>query len=151
MRKRAERGILILGVLFILSFLIIAGNYLRIATNPEFAEAAVQSGEYRIEAESARGTIYDRNMNPLVNRNSEFTVAVIPQAVEKNKVMSYAEDKAEFAEKFSMGQPFLFRSTSYIDESEGLTVFRIPVRYSENQIAQHLIGYTSQGEGVSGI
>lgn len=151
MRKRAERGILILGVLFILSFLIIAGNYLRIATNPEFAEAAVQSGEYRIEAESARGTIYDRNMNPLVNRNSEFTAAVIPQAVEKNKVMSYAEDKAEFAEKFSMGQPFLFRSTSYIDESEGLTVFRIPVRYSENQIAQHLIGYTSQGEGVSGI
>ena len=29
--------------------------------------------------------------------------------------------------------------------------FEIPVRYSENQPAQHLIGYTSQGEGVSGL
>lgn len=151
MRKRAESGILILGILFILSFLVIAGNYLRIAADTKYAEAASQSGKYKIEADSARGTIYDRNMIPLVNRNSEFTAAVIPQTVEKNKIIAYAEDKDGFAEKYSRGQPFLFKSTSYIDESEGLTVFRIPVRYSENQIAQHLIGYTSQGEGVSGI
>ena len=85
MRKRAERGILILGVLFILSFLIIAGNYLRIATNPEFAEAAAQSGEYRIEAESARGTIYDRNGEILAISYSTYDIYVRASNVENAK------------------------------------------------------------------
>lgn len=151
MRRRAEMGIITLGVFFALLFIIVIGRYFVLAADTSYAEKAAESRKLTIRVGGGEGNIYDRNIEPLVNNSTEFIAVAVPQAIDFSEVLSGAVDKAEFRESFENGAPFTFRSYSYMEESEGLTTFRVPIRYSENQIAQHVIGYTSQGEGITGI
>ena len=56
-----------------------------------------------------------------------------------------------FVTGYESGEPFVFECIKNTPESEGLTVFELPVRYSENQAASHIIGYLSQNDGADGI
>lgn len=151
MRRRMESGIIILSVFFALFFIVIIGNYFTLAADSKYAETAALQSSLTITIESSDGNIYDRNMNLLVNAETKYIAVAVPQAVDMEETAAYVVDKEDFYEKYSEGVPFTFECTEDTEESEGLTVFCVPVRYSENQIAQHIIGYTSQGEGVSGI
>ncbi|MCD7810760.1 MAG: penicillin-binding protein 2 [Ruminococcus sp.] len=151
MRRRMESGIIILSVFFAMFFIVIIGNYFTLAADSKYAETAALQSSLTITVESSDGNIYDRNMNLLVNTETKYIAVAVPQAVDMEETAAYAVDKEDFYEKYSEGVPFTFECTEDTEESEGLTVFCVPVRYSENQIAQHIIGYTSQGEGVSGI
>ena len=144
--KRGHFGIIILGVIFSLLFIIIIANYYIIAADPDYAAAAAEQQKITINAGAAEGNIYDRNMKPLVNADTEYIAVVVPQAVDKEAAASIAADKEEFYEKYKKGQPFTMKCTDYAEESEGLTIFQIPVRYSDDQTAQHIIGYTSDGK-----
>lgn len=151
MRRRAETGIIMLAIVFAALFTIIIGKYFRLAADTSYAEAISESRELTIDVGTGEGNIYDRNMELLVNSETEYIAVAVPQAIDRSEIAAYALDQADFKEKFDKGVPFVFKSRSYIEESNGLTVFQIPVRYSENQIAQHIVGYTSQGQGVAGI
>ncbi len=142
---------IILGIMFALAFLGVIGNYFVIASDPKYSEAAAEQQKITISAGAASGNIYDRNMQLLVNEETDYIAVVVPQSVERTEIAKFVTDKAEFQEKFDMGEPFTVKLSGYADESDGLTIFQLPVRYSENQLAQHIIGYTSQGSGVTGI
>ncbi len=150
-RKRAESGIIILGILFTLIFIIIIGNYFLLSGEHDYVKAAEQQQEITINVDCGDGGIYDRNMKPLVNNNTTYKAVCIPQAVDKNKTAKFAADKAEFEKLYSKGEPFIFECIEEAEENDGLTVFSVPQRYSDNQIAQHVIGYTSEGTGADGI
>lgn len=150
-RKKTENGIMILAVMFSLLFIVVIAKYFIIAGDPQYAEAAAENSEITINVGNGDGNIYDRNMNLLINCATEYVAVAIPQAVEREAVAQYAVDKESFYEMYDKGSPFTFKCSSYIEESNGLTVFRVPIRYSDYQLAQHIIGYTSQGEGVAGL
>ncbi|MBQ8296868.1 MAG: penicillin-binding protein 2 [Ruminococcus sp.] len=150
-RKRAETGIITLGITFAVFFVVIIGKYSALAANPKYAESAAEQRAMVINVDGGSGNIYDRNMKLLVNTETKYIAVAVPQAIDAEEAAGYAADEKEFYEKLEQGVPFTFECTEEIEESEALTVFEVPERYSDNQIAQHVIGYTSQGEGVAGI
>lgn len=98
-----------------------------------------------------RGKIYDRNMNLLVDRESDFVAAVTPVAGSYEFLKSYSSLDA-VREKIEKGYPFTARVNEKI-ENEYIRTFSVPRRYSEGDIATHLIGYvdSSGKNGISGI
>lgn len=151
MRRAGERGILILVTGFFLMFLAIVCNYYVIAENRRYTDASVEDTFITIKAGNSRGTIYDRNMEPLVNGETEIRAAVVPEGAEASELSPIAADEEGFRSKYSAGKPFVFVSRGETAESAGVTFFRIPVRYSKPQPAQHIIGYLSDGKGAAGI
>lgn len=151
LKKRADSGIITLSIFFALCFITIIVRYYILAADPSYAETAAQQSQTVITLEKCSGNIYDRNMELLVNHDTKYMAVAVPQAIDAEKTAEYAIDETDFREKLEEGVPFIFECTEELPESDGITVFSVPVRYSENQLAGHVIGYTSQGEGVSGI
>ena len=150
-RKRGEHGVLILTAAFFISFTFIALNYYRIAVEQKDVPAAQLESTLTIEAGRCQGTIYDRNMRPLINAAKKRIAAAVPSALDREQTAEYAIDKDSFYEQFDKGQPFVFDCSDNALESDGLTIFEVPIRYSEHQTAQHIIGYLSDDKGADGI
>ena len=149
--KRQDSGIIMTAVFFSLAFVVIIGRYFVLASDSVYTKTASERMELTIEVSQAQGMIYDRNMIPLVGTEYEYKAVAVPQLIDKETTALYAVNRDEFNTLYDEGTPFVFECQSYTKESAGLTVFRLPVRYSENQLAQHVIGYTSQEGGVDGI
>lgn len=151
MRKKTELRIIILVATFFLMFAGLCFNYYRIAVKREHVQTARTNAQFTVIAGNSEGTIYDRNLKPVVNSSRKNIAVAVPAFLDRNSTAEFAVDKDDFLENFDNGLPFTFECKPDIQDSDGLTVFEIPERYSENQPAQHVIGYLSQGEGVAGI
>lgn len=121
------------------------------AASPEYKEAAMNQGSYTVKLPVSYGTIYDRNGAPLVNRSSEYIAVVSGSAESAEIILPYVPDKNAFYEKLSTGAPFTCQVSQEAYENEIPFVFEVPVRFGENQPAQHIIGYTQEGQGVCGL
>ncbi len=121
------------------------------AASPEYKEAATKQGSYTVKLPVSYGTIYDRNGKPLVNRTTERYAVVSGSPESAKAALPYVSDKKSFFDMLELGSPFLCEVEEDAESSEALHVFDVPVRYSEPQPAQHLIGYTRDGEGVCGL
>ncbi|WP_159459809.1 peptidoglycan D,D-transpeptidase FtsI family protein [Scatolibacter rhodanostii] len=125
----------------------------RTSTEKAYLEAANQQGAYKLTVTSSRGMIYDRDKEPLVNREEKTVAAVAPsvEILAQLNASATAEERKIFASYLESGKPFLY-TVGAETEYENIDVFNITSRYTENQIAPHIIGYTdSTGNGVSGI
>ncbi|MBR2283654.1 MAG: penicillin-binding protein 2 [Ruminococcus sp.] len=155
MRKFGENRIIAAAGTFFVMFSGMAARYYMLAEAPESSDIPVQTAaESRymtINVRESQGTIYDRNMVPLVNSETEYVAAAVPELLEMEETAQYAVDKESFCRKFSTGEPFTFVCTENAPDMPGLTVFEMPVRYTADQPAQHIIGYISDDSGVSGI
>lgn len=150
-RKRADHGIIILTAFFFIAFAVLAFNYYRISAEQQYVRAAQVSSKLVMTVGDCQGTIYDRNMKPLVNEETVLAAAAVPEALDREATARYAVDKEQFYEDFDAGEPFVFTCTEETTGSEGLTVFELPVRYSGEQLARHVIGYLSDDSGADGI
>lgn len=151
MRRKTEIRIIILVAVFFLMFAGLCFNYYRIAMKRDHVRTARTNAQFTVVAGNSEGTVYDRNMKPIVNSSKKNIAVAVPAFLDRNTTVEFAVDKDSFLENFDNGKPFTFECKSGTPDSDGLTVFEIPERYSENQSAQHVIGYLSQGEGVAGI
>ena len=151
LRKRGENRVILLTAAFFQLFLVIAIKYYAIVYEQKYVREAEIRSDFTILAGESQGTIYDRNMNPMVNSEKKYVAAVVPTAVDKVEISQYAVDRADFSAEFESGRPFVFECKKDTPESDGLTVFELPVRYSENQPASHIVGYISQNEGADGL
>ena len=152
MRKKAENGILTLTGIFFLLFTLIACNYYRLSAERQSIPASLRSVSVTINAGISEGTVYDRNMRPLVNKKRISAAAAVPELLNCEETAVYALDREAFLESFGKGEPFTFECREDTPGSEGLTVFSVPVRVEKGSFsACHVIGYVSQGEGVSGV
>lgn len=101
-----------------------------------------------------RGYIYDRNLQPLVNRQTQLTVALKPtlEALHTaDAVFKENTQKDALYETVASGKIAVAAAAAPLQQREAKTVSKI-VRYGENPLAVHLIGYVNgDGEGVCGI
>ena len=98
-----------------------------------------------------RGEIYDRNFMPLVSGEKKLFAVMTPCPA----AYEYLKGKADedyLRDKIENASPFVVETDEEIN-NEVIRTFSVPVRYSENQSAVHIIGYTdSSGKsGISGI
>ncbi len=99
-----------------------------------------------------RGNIYDRNGNKLVAAQSRYVAAVSPNISTVKEINEKLGETAQAAlEALSGGRPTIIEATADFSCDESI-LFRVPVRYSKNQLAAHLIGYADlSGHGMTGI
>ena len=116
----------------------------------EAAGAAVIQSSRTISVAQSRAGIYDRNGRPLVNRSFEWKALVFPEEADLSVLKDYVNDES-FIETAKDGLPVVVDTGGKIIEGPGVYNFKTPRRYSENQLAAHIIGYISDGAGASGI
>ena len=150
-RKRGEHGVILLTAAFFIVFAVLACNFYRISYEGTSLPALNSEHTITIEAGNCQGTIYDRNMRPIVNGDMQNIAVAVPSALDRETAAGYALDRESFLEDFDRGEPFVFECSERTIEGDGLTVFSVPVRYSEHQAARHIIGYLSEGRGADGI
>lgn len=145
------RRITALGCIFMLAAFILYVRIYSIVRNPQYYSAAKNQGTYTITAGHIYRNIYDRNFSLLVNDTTTFYAAVNPTAEAAAEILPYVKDLESYHANIVYGRPFVCEVTKKDFESEDITVFEVPIRNREKQIAQHIIGYTVENSGVSGI
>lgn len=149
MRKR----LLAVAVAAVIVFGGIGARYLQIA-NSGFAEVSKDQSTRVQTAAVARGTIYDRYFQPLVNSTSRVTASVGASADVKQVIAdAVKEDEREMLlEQLAAGERVVTTLDGWLPPTVGMIQFEAPVRYSDDPQAVHLIGYISgDGDGVTGI
>ncbi|MBE6766225.1 MAG: penicillin-binding protein 2 [Ruminococcaceae bacterium] len=147
-----QRGALCMMVLFILIFVSLL-RICAIATDKKYSETAAGQTSYKLTVKHQRGTIYDTNMVPITNTETEIIGALTPAngAISEVRDYLYDEQVGSLAHRLSEGKPVLVRLK---EEINGQFVKSITVRTSAGaeQLAPHLIGYVNgTGHGVSGV
>ncbi len=119
------------------------------------AEVASAQSRWTVSVATTRGTIYDRNMTPLVNEKHEYRAALAPSESLLSLVYSATTQQrfSALRDQLSSGAPAMVRLTKPIGFADGIELFWVPVRYSERLLAPHIIGYLdNNGEnGITGI
>ncbi|MCH5353319.1 MAG: penicillin-binding protein 2 [Acutalibacter sp.] len=148
--KRKAYGVF--GALVLL-FGVACASIARISGGAEYVAAAEGQSIYRLDVAQARGVIYDCNLRPLVSEKRKWMAAVAPtiEAIGTLEKATGGEYRDRLALALEDGKPFLMELDSSL-ESPFIDLFNVPVRYEEDQLAPHVIGYLdSFGSGVSGI
>ena len=98
-----------------------------------------------------RGEILDRNFSPLVGSERNL-LAVVTPCVGSYEYLKGKVDESYLKEKIENSSPFIVEVDEEIN-NEFIRTFSVPQRYTDNQTAVHLIGYTdSSGKvGVTGM
>ena len=102
---------------------------------------------------SSRGMIYDRNMEKIVNSESENFIACLPSTKALNFINTYAneDDKKDLYDSLQKGKIGVFKNSVTVNEND-IKSFSISNRYSQNQPCVHLMGHLDEnGVGVMGL
>lgn len=117
-------------------------------------QAAGTSSGKVIDIADLRGTVYDCNLQPLTNGETEIYAAAKPtnQAIALLKSALPADVFESVKERMSTGKPVAVRTSAVFENTEDIKSIFVPKRYYENSLACHIIGYLdSEKNGVSGI
>lgn len=123
-------------------------------TTGEYAADASLNNTKSIEVSDERAPIYDCNGRLITNTQPLYFAAVKPTA-KALSALSDVLDSGELEtvkEKISKGYPAVVLVDTPNINCEDIQIIETVSRYSYNQPAAHLIGYTSSdGEGVAGL
>ena len=140
---------------FVMFFLVIAllGTVTAAFGGTSYTEAAGRQSLYTLTAAKARGTIYDRNLQPLTNAERVYVAAVIPSRETLAKLnRAVPEEKREVLRTaLESGKPFLIEVTTPVSD-DGIQTFSVTKRYANPQPAANLLGYLdSDYNGADGV
>ena len=150
MKKRA----VVVWILMTLLFVGIGTRIYLLTAGTELQEAAERQSTNRLKISDHRGTIYDCQGRPLVNRSFQPVAAVAGGSRAADLLSSVLSREAfeALSGRLSRGAPFAIPVPEGLPERDGIDLFEVPVRYDDAQLAPHVIGYTDgSGVGVSGM
>ena len=148
--KRKAYGVFVLLLVF---FGAAVGSLIRVSGGAEYVAAAQKQSLYELKIGTARGMIYDKDLNPLLEEKKR-TVAAVAPTIEAIGALEKATD-GKYRERLKValegGKPFLMELHEPVTHP-CIDLFTVSERYGEDQLAPHVIGYTdSLGAGVSGV
>ena len=116
-------------------------------------QAANSYSSMTVELATLRGTVYDCNLQPLTNAETELYAAAKPSGYSlgqlKGRVMPDVFDSV--MERMANGKCVAVKIDSPIAENNDIKEISLPVRYNSDSLACHVIGYLNgEGWGVSG-
>ena len=118
--------------------LVIAAHLCLLMRTSGYLEAARRQSQTTVTAGYAEGTIYDRNFSPLVNRETAY-FAASPREI------------SPLLEGIRTGEPFVCEVDVPDIDCPDVTVLEVPVRGRGHITGQHLLGYTLEHTGVTGL
>ena len=122
-------------------------------TNP--SQVTEQQSFATVTVAKGRGNIYDHYGKKLVNRDVSFASCVVPYPDTLTALSQKlpTDEWAKLSEQLKQGRPVVTTLSQIYGSVGGLWQFMAPVRYTDNTLAPHLIGYLDgeSYQGVSGI
>ncbi len=161
-----KKRLRILGIALIMLYAILLGRlfYIQVYMGKEYSERAVKQRMVYIPISSNRGIIYDRNMIPVTDREIKKVVIAYPAFVYEKNAAIDAISKAcgiprETVEKKMDGSSDTVEFISGIKQNEymslidsgrikGVITIEKRLRYSENDIAKHAVGYIGKTDKI---
>ena len=147
MRRRAA-------VFFVIALFMLGALILRVyvLTDEPLAQVADQQASLTVTVANARGTIYDTNLKPLVNADTEYRACLspTPQALSAVSGSLSKEELEELTVRLQSGKPVAVALDGPPSSAGGLVVVDAPVRYTEPLLAPHVLGYMD-GDGLHGV
>lgn len=142
-----ERAVIIL----LLSFAaLLLARLFALGQHSDALSAAASSGRYTLKADLGDGVIYDSGFQKLTGQRTEYKAVVNPTPEAISALVGHTIEAAKLLEAQQTGRPFVCTVDSDAFACEDITVFEVPVRYSDTAV--HLIGYTNgDGAGMSGL
>ena len=137
-------------IFFIFAFMVLLGRIYYIAKK-DYTAVTTRQSTRTVTVGEKRGEIYDRNLTALVASEKKL-LAVVTPCVGSYEYLKGKVDESYLREKIENASPFIIETDEEIN-NEFIRTFSVAQRYSDNQTAVHLIGYTdSSGKaGVTGI
>jgi len=140
-----------LALLLLLGYTCVMANLAAKMQNSQLLETAIHQSQLTVKVGEADGTIYDRNFVPLVNQDTAFYASVVPTFRSIAELMPHIEEMSPLLEGLQNGEPFVCRVDTNSFDCPEISVLEIPERQNSLHLAQHLIGYTREHEGVTGL
>jgi penicillin-binding protein 2 len=138
---------------FMLCMFISVLSVFSISNGTQLAQTADRQSSYQLSVAKTRGTIYDCNKNALTGREKEYVAAIVPSvegAAALSKMLSEKEIEGIYP-SLTAGKPFALKLPKTIT-ANGINVFSIDKRYTDQQPAVNIIGYLDgSGAGATGI
>ncbi len=132
-------------------FTLLVANIAIHMKNGGYTQAALSQRRHTVTAAAAEGGIFDRNFQPLVNDTMAYYAVVRPTADAIVELAPHLEEVGGIIEGIRSGQPFSCRVDTAQFRSEEIIVLEAPLRRTDDVLAQHVIGYTKEGVGVTGL
>ena len=138
---------------FIAICAVLIGRMSVLVMEEDYVTAAKGHSSYSLTLAQTRGKIYDRSGNALAGGFYSYKAVIIPSAQTSAELFNHlsAEELEKISDKLKGKFPFATDVPDGSCESEGITVYRVPKRYSDNGMATHLVGYCGANGGESGI
>ncbi len=143
-------------IVFVFSMLIcmFTGLFFKLfslSANNSFIQASSAQSTYSLDVYKNRAAIYDCNFNSLVNSEDVIYAAVVPDSGTFDILSGHVKSKIELVEYIEVGEPFVIEVDTEDIEYRGIKTFKGAKRYSDNQTAEHVIGYLDGDKnGTSG-
>lgn len=159
-----------LGILFIFVFAVILVRlfWIQVVKSESYLARAADQRQYEFQSSIARGQIFDRNMIPFTDRELKKFIAITEYVTDKNataEVVARAAGitKEEVLEmiKDSDGivelkaKDFSNKDIEAIEKGmvKGVSILEKKIRYSNESLARHVIGYINKSDlnGIMGL
>lgn len=148
-----KRTAALFGAFVLTSFMILLAVY-QVSNGSGLAEAAADQQTYTLTVSSARGTIYDRNLDAMTGvGQTVYPATVVPggdAAAALAHICSTSEMKS-VQPLLAEGKPFSLMLPAPVT-NPAIDVFPEKQRYPKDAVAVHVIGYLDgSGNGAAGI
>ncbi len=139
---------LLAAVLFALSGIMV--KLMQLTSTPLSGVSGAQS-TVTVTVARGRGTIYDRDLRPLTNTETEYAATVIadPQAMAALSEFLPPSEWEMVSESLQSGKPVTLTSDTAFPIVSGIRQFAVSKRYADHQTAAHVIGYMGD-DGLNG-
>lgn len=146
-----RRAITMLSVLFIIFFGLVI-RLTTIAVDDEVKTVGNNQGSRTITVAEVRGTIYDRNREPLVNATNTYYATLLPEErlLQRIEAVTDVDEYTRLREALKDNVPLLAHLNGPASIADGLRLYLAPQRYAKHSLAAHLIGYLN-GAGTAGV
>ena len=148
MQKRATSLFLALCAIFsFITFKIISLN------SSTYSEVEKTNATKTLTVGESRGNIYDTNLKRLVATKEKKIAVAKPGAQSLKSIEKFINEKdaESIINEITNGYPVMFETYEKI-ENDDIMTFSVPLRYTDDTIASHIIGYLDgEGNAISGI
>ena len=129
--------------------IILLVRLLIINLNSSYYKSFDMSAPREVTVISSYGDIYDRNGFPLVNTDESYTAVINPETADRTAIEPHITDRVKYDS--CIDGTALFLCGVDCAELPSVTVIPTKNRYSDDQLCEHIIGYTGIDGGVCGL
>ena len=140
-----------LGAALVIGNAVLVANLAFYMKNSSYAQTALHQNQLTVTAGCAEGIIYDRNLQPLVNQESSYYAFVNPTPESLAVLFPHTKEITPILNAIQDRMPFCCEIDTQDLQHPDITILKVPKRYSQNTLAPHVIGYTLEHTGITGL